>query len=423
MTTTQQRTRAQIRQSIGFITGAIDHSGGTASLTPSIASNNAAQIEADIFQFGAEDEHRGKWVLATDSNSSTYIRQVVSSDPEGRTVTVASPFPRVTDTGWTFELWEEHVNPALIHDAINQAISETTRKDAQPLVLDSLHTGGNIREFDLSSTCIGVKTVQWRQTWTGEELETFDNALSSLTSNVTIINDSEDYREGMGSNRFTIAAGMSSATEFAISSFATAKDLSGYTHIEQWFKANAAVTSSAFTVDLYEGSSEKESLSVPALDADEWTYVTTALANPESDSGITSLRLATGSSDMGAVTIWSDRAEVVRQRAETYTELPRKFWYLDSSNNRLVISNEMKLPYAKLRVTGVRRPNLLTTDTAVCEIDSQYVLNSVAAKVLRATGDRDANNRDAAWVQADQYEALAQAIRVRGGAPQGIRWL
>ncbi len=73
----QQRTRAQIRQSIGLATGKIFQDGGGVTSTPSEEAFSAGHLVDQVLAFGAEDEHRGKWVWATDSGGSNEQRRVL----------------------------------------------------------------------------------------------------------------------------------------------------------------------------------------------------------------------------------------------------------------------------------------------------------------------------------------------------------
>ena len=420
---TQKRTRKQVRQSVGTTMGAINQDDGLIESVPSETGLNAATITDDALAFGGANEFRGWWVVGTDSGSSVEIRRVGQSSPEDRSLTVSVPFTIGTpSSAWTYEMWAPDVPPTRVHEFINQAITETTRKQSVSVTSDSLHMGGNIRRFNLSSEFTGVREVEYRNRYTGEQILSYDTAPTSLTSNVTPSLDTADFREGSGAAKITVASGESSGTAFAASSFAS-KDLSGYTQTEYWFKSNVGTTSSNFNVILLNGSSVRETLNVPALNADSWTYVTTSLSNPELDTDITVVQLATGSSDGGSATIWADDLKGVRSGAENYRKVPRKFWDVDKENRQFFLLPDASVPYAKFKITGARKPALVSSDSDVVEVPSEYVINSVVAKTLRARGDRTQANRDAAFEQADRYEQLAQVQRNRGGVLANIRWL
>ena len=422
MAVTQKRTRQQIRQSVGAAVGALNMDAG--GFTHTTSSGGSSFVISSVLTLGAANEHRGKWIaIASDANSSNTdaVRRVSASETSSGRLTLISSLPAATTTATTFELWAEDVSPYMVNDFINQSIAEVTRKGAVSVTSDSLHTGGGIRSFGLSSEVVGVQELEFRGTWTGTQLTTLDDVMSS-GNEVSVATDSEDLREGSAAAKITVSDSASSNAVLATSSF-TATDISGYTHLEFWAKTNVTTTASGLQVRLGEGSTARETIALPALNADSWTWVSVALANPELDNTITRFIPMSGASDGGSMTLWFDDVTVVRDDAENYIKVPRKFWSVDKENRQIRILDDAQVSYAKLRFNGVRSPNLLTTDSAVCEIDSNYVINSVVAKVLRARSDRRGSNRDAAYVQADRYEALAQTQRQRMNSPSNIRWV
>tara|TARA_Y100000310_G_scaffold768_1_gene1097 strand:- start:3832 stop:5109 length:1278 start_codon:yes stop_codon:yes gene_type:complete len=420
-TPTRKRTLKQIRQSIGVNLDAINQDNGAIETSVSDSSGNLAVVRDDSLQFGAHDEHRGKWIIATDSGTNRFIRRVQSSDPDARTITVAAPFATEPTADWSFELWDDRFAPTAVHDYVNQSLAEVTRKGSVPVTLDSVHTGGGITEWAAPSSIIGIQDVFVRRSYTGEQLLSFDDALSSVGSNVTIYSDSEDYREGSGSAKLTVGAGAGTSEALAASSF-DAVDISGYDKLELFLKTNTTTTATAFTLSLYEGSSAKETITLPAITADIWTYVELSLANAELDTGITSARLNTGASDAGALTLWIDDLKAVRSKSAHYDRLPRKFWRVNQDDRTLWVDEDAGLSYSRLRLTARRAPSLLSNDSDVCEVDSQFVINSTMAKALRSAADRGGGNADASDEAAERREAQAQALRLKIRSPSGIRW-
>ena len=423
---TQSRSRKQIRQDIGSVTGLLDMSDGGLEHSVSQPAENTVTVRDDSLAFGGDDEYRGWWtVVTTDGTAANVgqIRRIFSSDPEERSLTWAVPIgTTATDSTLDYELWKPEVSPVEVNNYINQAITEATRRGSVSIESDTIHTGGNVREWGLSTTIVGLQIVEYRSAWTGENLTTMDGGMSSFANAVAEV-DTEDFREGAGSAKVTIESGASSASSMAASSFA-AVDLRGTTHSETWIKTNVTSTSnSRFTITLQEGDTVRETITVPALTADSWNYLTTALSNAEIDSAISRVVLNTGTSDGGSATIWLDDVKAVRTSADRHRKIPDKFWTVGKANRSLQFKADAPRNYAKLRVTGVRKPALLTTDSAVCDIESQYVVNSATAKTLRARGDRRRGDRDAAYEMASEYEGLAQAQRARLPSPQNVKWL
>ena len=427
MAITQRRTRLQVRQSIGVAADALDMSGG--SLTLAVTGTSSADgWTVGALNFGSSNEHRGKWALATEgtSNASSnvgLVRRISGFTSSNTNITFNTDWPASADTSQRFELWDEKAPPLIINELINQSISAATKKAAVPTRSNALHTGGGVQAFNFpeGSSFTGIRDIEVRESWKGESLTSADNSFSSA-ANTTISTDTSDLREGLASNRINIASGFSASTVAATDCF-SAIDMAGYTHVELWMKSNVTTTSSAFQVRLGEGGTTRETLGVPAMGADSWNYHRLALANPELDTAITRFMVMTGASDMGSVTAWVDDVTTVRANTEKWARINTRFWGLDQDNRQLVFERDASIPYSLMRVTGVRSPNLLTTDSAVSEVSSAFIINSVTAKLLRSRSDFFAGDRDAAAIEAQGYESLAQLHYNRMGTPQGIRWL
>lgn len=427
MPITQRRTRQQIRQTIGMNNNLIDLSGGGATLAVS-ATSSADAWTVGALTFGSSNEHRGKWAFAVGgtSNASSnvgFTRRISVSTSSNTRIQFASNWPVAADTSQTFELWDEWAPPFMIHTFMDQAISEATRKGSVAVRDLTIHTARGQRTFPFTvgSSFIGIQEIEYRSVWQGETLATMDSVASSA-SGVDIVTDSEDYREGAASNRINIPSGHSSATAAATSSFGSI-DARGYTHLEFWAKTNVTVTSSALRARLGEGSTARETLGLSAMNADSWTYQRIALANPEIDSAITQFVLMSGASDAGSMTVWLDDVTVVRDQTEEWTRINPKFWGLDHATRALVLERDASVPYSLLRITGRRAPALMATDTAICEVDPDYVVYSVSAKLFRSRADIGGQEPDAAAKRGQSYEQMAQFHYLRMGTPQGIRWL
>ena len=404
-------------------TGALEQSGGSNTLQVTGTSSADAWV-ASALTFGSSNEHRGKWVIGVGGTAANvgFVRRVSTSTSSNTRLTFITSWPAAPDTSQTFELWDEWASPVLIHDYINRAISEATKKGAVAY-RELFHTGGNIKTFALSigSSAIGVQEIEYRSRWTGLQLTSLDTAMSSA-ANVTAETDSANKREGVASARINIAAAFSSATVAATSSFGTV-DVSRYSHLEFWAMSNVTTTSSSLRVRLGEGDTNRETLNLPALNASSWTYVRLALANPNLDSAITRFMLMSGASDAGSMTVWQDDVTVVSDGSEDWTRLNRRFWGLDQANRAIVFEGDASVPYALVRATVRRAPNQLTTDSATCEVDPDYVINSVTAKLLRSRADLSGAGRDAALQEADRAEQRAQGFFLRMGNLSGVRWM
>lgn len=403
--------------------GALDQSGGSNTLQVTGTSSADAWVVAAL-TFGSSNEHRGKWVIATSGTSANLglIRRVSASTSSNTRLAFVTSWPAAPDTTQAFELWNEFAPPTLIHNFMNQAISEATKKGSVA-VRELFHTGGSLTAYGLSSasSAIGVQEIEYRSSWKGESITTMDTAMSSA-ANTTIDADSGNKREGAASNRVNFEAAFSSATVAGTASFG-AIDARGYTHVEFWAATNTATTSSALRIQLGEGSTNRETLNIPRMNASSWTYHRVALANPNLDSAITRFMLMTGASDAGSMTVWIDDVSFSRNGTEEWTRLNRRFWGIDQQNKTIVFEGDASIPYALIRATLRRAPNMLSSDGDVCEVDPDYVIYSAQAKALRARGDLGGSARDAALQQADNLEQKAQRFFLSMTTPQGVRWI
>ncbi len=430
MAVTSQRTRLQLRQSVGLRANALEVSGGSNALSVTGTSSADAWVVGalTLASSGSSNEHRGKWGIATAGSSDAssnvgLIRRVSGSTSSDGRLSWLTSWAVAADTSQEFELWSEKISPIQVHEYLNEGIQQAWKKSSIQITDSSLHTGGGIRTFTLpaGSSFTGIKEVEYRESFVGEQLTSLDDAPSSGTS-TTIVSDSEDFREGEASARINMAAGVSSAATIATDCF-DAVDMRGYTHLEFWAKANAAVTSSGLRVQLNEGSTNRETLTLSSMGADSWNYQQIALANPELDSGITRFVMQTGASDMGSATVWFDDVEAVLKGSERWTRLHPRFWGLGRTTQEIVLERDANVPYSLLRLTGVRAPNLLSNDSDAAEVSSQYLIHYVMAKMAESHFDLFADNPSQAMQIATRYEQLAERDYMRIKTPSGIRWL
>ncbi len=422
MPVTQRRNRKQLRHSIGLLLGAVRQEGGQIESAPSETSQNAVKLVDDTLAFGAENEHRGRWIYATDSAGAKHSRRVSASSRDERSITVSKGFSVVAGSSWLYELWDADISPGIVHEFVNQAISGVTRKGSVETSDESFHTGGQINAFALSSAWTGIRELSWRSAYSGLQVTDLDGPLTELSGNVSASVDSADFRQGSGSAQLEVQAAAATGEPLA-EKICSAVDVRGFDRIEFWHKSNGSLTSSNLVVQLRQGSSTHESLPVPMSVGGQWKYSSVPLAVPEKSSAVDAVRIATGSSDAGAVTTWFDDIKLVRSNSEVWHRVPREFWKTNTGTRQFSLTEDARLPYARLRVTGVRAPSLLESDSQVCEVDAQYVINAASAGILRSRSERRGAARDASMQQADLYEQLAQTLRLRMNTPANIRWV
>ena len=106
MPVTQRRNRKQLRHSIGLLLGAVRQEAGQIESSPTEASPNSTKLIDSTLAFGVDNEHRGRWLYATDSAGAQHTRRISASSHDDRSLSVAKEFATVTGSSWIYELWD-----------------------------------------------------------------------------------------------------------------------------------------------------------------------------------------------------------------------------------------------------------------------------------------------------------------------------
>ena len=396
MAVLQGRTRAQLRQSIGYNLGAVyvssSSSGGT---TTTIVDNTLT---------GGDDDHNGKWVVFNDADgTSGQVTRVSDYVASSTTLTVSPAIAASSATDDTYELWDDIYPPARIDDFINQAIMDATGHAWDPVEKLDLHTDGTTQRFDVPSGVSMIKDLYYRAKVDYERLHACAVAFDeTIDSDITVSLDTKDKKQGTQSNKFVIAAG-ASAGDLATDSI-TSKNISGYDYIEFWVKSTVATSAGNLKLHLDDTAScasPVESISIPALTADTWTFVRDQIDNPELCSAIISVGLEYDS-DLGACTVWLDDISAVKNDSAQWEKIPRNLWRIDKEAKDIVFDNyaHSVARYSLLKIVGGDKPVLLTSDSATSEINEQFI-------IARATGLALASNSGGPATDPDNLNSKA----------------
>ena len=414
MPVVQGRTRKQIRVSVGYNLQALYVSSTTSTV------DKTSVIDATLR--GGDDAHNGKWVVQTSGTNDEEIRQVSDYTQSSTDMTVAPSFTNSVGSGVTYELWNEQYNPARINDFIDQAVIEVTGRVYDPETDVSLHTDGTSTTFSIPSQFAMLNKVEQRKTVTSTRIHecgvTFDERTDS---DFTQSLDTQDKRQGNQSLKLTIASG-ASAGDFITDSI-TSKDISKYDYIEMWVKSTVATSSGNLKLLLDDSTScasPLETLSLPALTADTWTYCRMALSTPELDTAIISVGFEYDS-DLGACVVWIDDIKAVIDASATWERLDNHLWSIDKNNRNLVFTLDGRAVarYNLLRLTGGDQPAIMTADSSTCEIDEGYVTARATALALSASwGLPDPGE---ARRMAQFWMALSEQAKARMPILQGVR--
>ena len=380
----QGRTREQLRQSIGYNLGALKAGTATGGTTETLIDTKTLR--------GGNDTYNGKLILITDASDGTTQDTPFIDDYTASSTTIAfqHALSFTVASGDSYEIWNEPYDPSIIHDFINQAIIDATGQAYDPVENPdmsssphtALHADGKALRFDIPSNISIINHIYYRSSVSFTELHACNTAFDeTVDSDITVSVDTQDKKHGTGSNKFVIAAG-ASAGDIATDSI-TSKNISKYDYLECWIKSTVATSAGNLKILLDDSAScasPIETLSVPALSADTWTYVRIALANPETDTAIISIGLEYDS-DLGACQVRLDDIKVVENDTAIWEIFPKHLWKLDRSSRDLIITQDGKFAagYAMLKITGGDKPALLSADSGTTEIDDSYI-------IARATG-------------------------------------
>ena len=401
----QGRTRKQLRQSIGNNLGAIRT--GTAY----DAGSTTTLISLSLV--GGDDSYNGKWLVVADVTNSNNTETRIISDytASAYRLTVQQAYSFATAAGDTFEIWDDEFRPEVIDEFINQAIIDATGQAYHPTENVELHADSKNMRFDIPSNISIINRLFYRSKISSTVLHSCNAAFDeTVDSDITVTVDTEDKKRGTGSIKFVIAAG-ASAGDIATDSISS-KDISKYDYLECWIKSTVATSAGNLKILLDDSAScasPIETLEVPALTANTWTYVRMALANPETDTAIISIGLEYDA-DLNACQVRLDDIKVVENDTADWVILPKHLWRIDRSARDLILSDSARLEvgYNLLKIQGGDKPALLSTETATSEIDDSYIIARATALAFAANSGGASTDPDQRRQQAAFWFGLAE---------------
>jgi hypothetical protein len=403
----QGRTRAELRQSVGYNLGAIYIS--------SASSNGSTTTIVDDTLVGGDDNHNGKWVVFNDADGTSGQTTRVSDYTANTTTLTLSPAITASSaTSDTYELWDDVYNPKALNDFINQAILDATGHAWDPVEKLDLHTDGGSLRYDIPSGLSMIKDIYFRNSVDFKRLHACAAAFDeTVDSDFTVSLDTKDKKQGTQSCKFVIAAG-ASAGDIATDSI-TSADISGYDYIEFWIKSTVATSSGNLKIlldDTASCASPLETLSVPALSANTWTFCRVALSNPETDTAIISVGFEYDA-DIGACTVWLDDISVVKNDSADWVKVPRNLWRIDKEAKDIILDSYSHgvARYNLFKIVGGDKPTLLTSDSATPEIDEQYIVARATALALASTAGGPSTDPDAKNNKAGFWMGMAASAR------------
>jgi len=414
----QGRTREQLRQHIGRALGAVYVSAATSSGSTSTLLDNTLVL-------GGADNQIGKWIRFTSGSNDTLTRRITDSSISSNvTTSTFMPVATASTASESYELWDSAYNPDDIDDFINQAIISSTGWVYDPIEDITLHGDGHQTRFDIPSGISMISKIEYREKVSRVRIHacgtTFDEATTAYAADPNYYTqslDTNDRKQGSQALKLVIAAG-ASAGEF-LSDSITSLNLSKYDTIEMWVKSTVATSAGNLKLlldDTASCASPLETLSVPALSADTWTFVRMSMANPETDTAIISVGLEYDS-DLGACTVWIDDIVAVASDTAEWTTLDRRNWKIDKEARSLILGRDGHdaVGYSLMKITGGDKPALMTADSDTTEIPEEYVINQAITFALLSSSGGPGTDPDSKR-QLSAYWA-EQATKARRAFP------
>ena len=407
----QGRTREELRQHIGYALGAV-----YVSTTKSSGGDTVSLLDETLVLGGA-DNHIGKWIRFTSGSNEGDIRRVTDSSINSNVSTLNfMPAVDIATAGETYELWHWDYNPTVIDNLINQSIIGATGNAYDPIENISLHGDGHQTRFDIPSNISMISRVDYRNKVKFTRIHacntTFDETEDAQMLQAV---DSKDFKRGGSSLKITTSVGDGSFITDSITSL----NIAGYTHLEGWVKAATALAASDFNIlldDTASCASPVETLAVPAVAADTWTFFRVELANPESDKAIISVGIEYNANS-ATNTVWFDDLQVVHNDTAEWTTLNRRNWRVDKEARDLILGRDGHdaVGYSLIKIVGGDKPALLSSDSTATEVDENFIIANTVNLALISTSGGPATDPDARR-QLSAYWA-AQAERARRALP------
>ena len=410
----QGRTREQLRQDVGHALGAIHVSSASSNGTTGTLIDNTLVI-------GGDDTFNGKWIRFTSGDDDGAIRRVTDYTASSYTMDLLPALDASSTSGDTYEMWDEEYPPARIDSFINQAITDATGHAYDPIENITLHGDGYQTRFDIPSNIDMISKIEYRKDVSMKRLHACGTTFDEVTTptGFTQSVDTQDRKQGTQSLKISLAAGASAGAFIADS--ITSTDLSKYDTIEMWIKVTgigSALVAGNIKLHLDDGTvaadgSDKESLNLPAISPDTWTFARMALNNPESDTAIASVGLE-HDADLGAgVTIFIDDIVAVATDTAEWEILDRRNWKIDKEARDLVLLREghKKLGYSLIKIVGGDKPALMTSDSDTTEISDSYIISMATALALISSSGGPATDPDSKRQLSAYWAAAAERER------------
>ena len=409
MAVIQGRTRLQLETAIGYNLGAIFEGSWTAV--------SSATANTDTKWKGGAGDANGKWLHVTSGNRAGQIVRVNDSTDAG--VLIHDALSGGEASSDDYLLWDEEYRPDAIYSYINDAILEATDRfydDAEDI---TLFADGVQKAFSIPSGISMIQKLQYRSVF---KSKTIDNANSKWTggTNVDVDADTNLKKEGTASNKLTIGA-VSAGAIIAYKNF-SAMDLSDYTHIEWWSRADFDTTAGDYQLLLSStaaGASAELVIPFPAVGNDAWVFHRVSMGATEIDraGAIISVGIE-ADTDRDNKILFIDGIRAIHHQEQSFTDVPRRLWSVDRSSRSLQLTNSARsmIGYNMLKIIGGDKPALLSANASTTEVSDAFIIARATARALAAAPASEENrNQSGFWERIGNgyFNRMPMLVNVR----------
>lgn len=252
------------------------------------------------------------------------------------------------------------------------------------------------REYQIPSGFDYIDSVYIETSPTHELIDC--EAIGNEHSNVTRALDDDDYQQGSASVKHTVSASISDGDVICSFDLSAAEDLSMYQRIGFWIKVSGALAAADLELLLAADSAVAtpiETIELPAVVANTWTFVRATLAAPLSDTAILSIGFEYDANKK-ANTIWIDDIRAVLEGQPYFAKtdkLDHRHWsIIPASIPLLKIHHSHFLKSgAAIRLVGQTHQSVFTTDaeTETCAIPPEFIIQQAMVFLHQSKGQRD----------------------------------
>lgn len=404
-----EKTRKQIRQTIGYHLGSILVSTCSADAGAATTITDTAGLA-----YGGTDSYKGAEIIMI-SGTSTNIgdrSRVTAFNSTSKALTISPGTTGVTKSGDGYELHENYLIDE-IDNSINQTIVAATDDILIDKTDDSTVKQVNIYEYTIPTGFIALHQVEYEYAVKVDHLiHSCASVWDESTDHLVTATADADLMSQIGTCLQLVIPAGCEANDLLATDDIDELDISECDQVTLWVYSTTALDAGDVQLLLDDtascGGTPAESLDIPAISAYTLTPCRISLANPSSDTAIISVGLKMITDRAFTLGVADIRA--IKSTSRIYKRLSPDFWaivpgttdYLKLNQDGYATIGNNK----RLRLRGYQIPAELSTDSATCEIDPDFVIARALALLL---GSRTGVEAQAGFWMAMSEKKLSEA--------------